>query len=143
MSPSENDGPMTAGEDALLRRVVSILEQVRQNVVRSVNSNMVVAYWLIGREIVEGVQEGEERAEYGKKVPTASPDAWRNATARGSHREISGIFANFTRYLRIASRFGTVRFHIGRGQFRSDSEPGGFQIRCFWIVGAASTFTAE
>ena len=82
MSPSENDGPMTAGEDALLRRVVSILEQARQNVVRSVNSNMVVAYWLIGREIVEGVQEGEERAEYGKKVPTASPDAWRNATVR-------------------------------------------------------------
>ena len=34
----------------------------------SVNSNMVVAYWLIGREIVEEAQEGEERAEYGKQV---------------------------------------------------------------------------
>ena len=68
MSESEHGGGLTAGDDALLGRVVSILEQARQNVVRSVNSNMVVAYWLIGREIVQGVQEGEERAEYGKQL---------------------------------------------------------------------------
>ena len=36
--------------------------------VRAVNSNMVIAYWMIGREIVEAVQGGEERAEYGQKV---------------------------------------------------------------------------
>ena len=45
-----------------------ILERARINVVRSVNSNMVTAYWLIGREIVQAVQGGEERAEYGKQV---------------------------------------------------------------------------
>ena len=49
-------------------RVVSVLEEARSNVVRSVNSNMVVAYWLIGREIVEEIQGGDERAEYGKQV---------------------------------------------------------------------------
>ena len=45
-----------------------ILEQARANVVRSVNSNMVLAYWLVGREIIEEAQAGEERAEYGKQV---------------------------------------------------------------------------
>lgn len=54
--------------DDLFDRVVTILEQARTNVVRSVNSSMVVAYWLIGREIVEEVQSGEKRAEYGKQV---------------------------------------------------------------------------
>ena len=54
--------------DTLFDRVVSILEQARANVVRAVNSNMVVAYWLIGREIVEELQGGEARAEYGKQV---------------------------------------------------------------------------
>ncbi len=54
--------------DALFGRVVSILEQARSNVVRAVNTNMVLAYWLIGREIVEALQEGEERAEYGRQV---------------------------------------------------------------------------
>ena len=55
-------------KNSLLDRVVHILEQARTNVVRSVNSNMALAYWLIGREIVQGIQGGEERAEYGKQV---------------------------------------------------------------------------
>lgn len=54
--------------EALFGRIVSILEEARGNVVRAVNSNMVWAYWLIGREIVEELQGGAERAEYGKKV---------------------------------------------------------------------------
>ena len=52
----------------LFDRVVLILEQARKNVVRSVNYNMVIAYWLIGREIVEEVQKGEKRADYGKQI---------------------------------------------------------------------------
>jgi hypothetical protein len=52
----------------LFQRVATILDQARSNVVRSVNTNMVLAYWLIGREIVQELQGGEERAEYGKQV---------------------------------------------------------------------------
>ena len=55
-------------DSALFDRIVAILEQARSNVVRAVNSNTVVAYWLIGREIVKELQKGEERAEYGKRV---------------------------------------------------------------------------
>jgi hypothetical protein len=58
----------TTPENSLLDRVVLILEQARTNVVRAVNSNMVTAYWLIGREIVLELQGGDERAEYGKQV---------------------------------------------------------------------------
>jgi predicted nuclease of restriction endonuclease-like (RecB) superfamily len=59
---------LTPKPDALFGRVVSILEQAQGNVVRAVNTNMVLAYWLIGREIVEALQGGAERAAYGKKV---------------------------------------------------------------------------
>lgn len=52
----------------LFDRVVSILEQARANVVRSVNSNMTLAYWHIGQEIVNELQGGHERAEYGKQL---------------------------------------------------------------------------
>lgn len=52
----------------LFDRVVSILEQAHSNVVRAVNNNMVIAYWLIGRELVQEIQGGDERAEYGKQV---------------------------------------------------------------------------
>lgn len=57
-----------AEERSLLDRVVMILEQARANVVRTVNSSMVTAYWLIGREIVLELQGGDERAEYGEQV---------------------------------------------------------------------------
>lgn len=54
--------------DGLFDRVVSILEQAKTKVVQTVNSEMIIAYWLIGREIVQAVQGGEERAEYGKQI---------------------------------------------------------------------------
>jgi hypothetical protein len=59
---------VSSADNLLFDRVVSILEQARGNVVRAVNTGMVTAYWLIGREIVEAVQGGEERAEYGKEL---------------------------------------------------------------------------
>jgi predicted nuclease of restriction endonuclease-like (RecB) superfamily len=52
----------------LFDRVASILDEARANVVRAVNSQMVLAYWLIGREIVHEIQGGEERAAYGRQV---------------------------------------------------------------------------
>lgn len=55
-------------DSALFARVTNILEQARRNVVQSINTNMVQAYWLIGREIVHKLQDGEERATYGKQV---------------------------------------------------------------------------
>ena len=53
---------------AVFDRIVDILEEARSQVVRTVNSTMVVAYWLIGREIVEEEQKGQYRADYGKAV---------------------------------------------------------------------------
>ena len=53
---------------ALFGRIVDILEEARSHVARTVNSAMVVAYWLIGREIVEEEQKGQKRADYGKAL---------------------------------------------------------------------------
>ena len=58
----------TENSNVLFERVVSILEQARSNVVRTVNSQMVIAYWMIGREIVDEEQQGASRAEYGKRL---------------------------------------------------------------------------
>ena len=52
----------------LFGRIADILDHARQNVVRAVNVNMVTAYWLIGREIVQEIQGGKGRAAYGKQV---------------------------------------------------------------------------
>ena len=52
----------------LYQRVRAILVSARSSASRSVNTAQVVAYWLIGREIVEEEQKGRARAEYGKRL---------------------------------------------------------------------------
>ena len=54
--------------DALMQRVVQILETARSQVVRTVNAATVTTYWLIGREVVEAIQQGEQRAAYGQAL---------------------------------------------------------------------------
>ncbi len=48
--------------------VVQYITRARQNVVKAVNIEQVVAYWHIGRTIVTQEQAGENRAEYGKSL---------------------------------------------------------------------------
>lgn len=67
MSNPDPNSPV-APHDALFGRVASILDEARSNVVRAVNTQMVLAYWSIGREIVQELQGGEERAAYGRQV---------------------------------------------------------------------------
>jgi len=55
-------------EDTLYERVTQIIEVAQGHVSRTVNTAMVHAYWLIGREIIEVEQAGKERAEYGDEV---------------------------------------------------------------------------
>jgi len=49
-------------------RIRKIIEDARGNIARAVNSEMVVAYWQIGKEIVEEEQRGQARAEYGATI---------------------------------------------------------------------------
>lgn len=52
----------------LLDRIAGILAEARTKVVREINRTQVLAYWEIGREIVEFEQKGKVRAEYGEKI---------------------------------------------------------------------------
>lgn len=55
-------------ENDLYNAISQVLISARQNAYKAVNFAMVQAYWNIGRLIVEDEQNGEKRAEYGKKV---------------------------------------------------------------------------
>ena len=54
--------------NCLFVRVSQIIENAKDTIVRTVNAEMVSAYWLIGKEIVNDEQKGKTRAEYGKKT---------------------------------------------------------------------------
>jgi len=93
--------------EALFERVVSILEQARGNVVRAVNTNMVLAYWLIGREIVQQVQGGAARAEYGEKIV-------KDLSARLTERYGQGFSVTSLKYFRLFYQAYPDRLGIGR-----------------------------
>jgi predicted nuclease of restriction endonuclease-like (RecB) superfamily len=58
---------LDAANHQLLSDIRQIIEQARQHVHQTVNSEMVQAYWHIGRLIVEDEQQGQQRAAYGKQ----------------------------------------------------------------------------
>lgn len=60
--------PVEYNLDALYQRIAGYLNQARQNVLHAVDTQMLIAYWQIGRDIVEEEQQGALRAEYGKAI---------------------------------------------------------------------------
>ena len=53
-------------QQGLLTEIKQVIEKARNQVKQTVNSAMVLAYWEIGRLIVEQEQQGQSRAAYGK-----------------------------------------------------------------------------
>jgi len=107
----EMNDKKSLANDTLFDRVAAILEEARSNVVRAVNSNMVIAYWLIGREIVQELQGGEERAAYGKKVIENLSARLTERFGKGYSTPVLWSFRQF--YLAYADR-GQILFPAGR-----------------------------
>jgi predicted nuclease of restriction endonuclease-like (RecB) superfamily len=69
--------------DELYRRVADILHAARSQVERTVNTTMVHAYWIVGREIVEVQQRGQARAGYGDELVRTLADRLSQQFGRG------------------------------------------------------------
>ena len=52
----------------ILEKIANILVEARTKAVREINKAQVLAYWEIGREIVDFEQKGKARAEYGEEL---------------------------------------------------------------------------
>lgn len=80
---SDNLPAIAAGYDDVLAGVVDLLESARRTSARAVNAIMTAAYWEIGRRIVEGEQQGAERAEYGEGLLKRLSEDLRKRFGRG------------------------------------------------------------
>ncbi len=67
----------------LFQQVVELLQNARQQVLRTVNSTMVCTYFEIGRMIVEEEQSGKDRAEYGKQILKGLSEQLTNEFGKG------------------------------------------------------------
>ena len=125
-----------AGPEALFDRIVSILEEARGRVVRAVNSEMVLAYWHIGREIVLQMQGGQARAEYGQEVLDTLAE-------RLTRRYGKGFSATNLRYFRLfyqvyADRSPEIR-HEARDEFAARGGRGRERLQAGEVLAALSS----
>ena len=67
----------------LCKKVIGYIDVARYNVQQTVDSEMVRAYWLIGRDIVEEEQKGKKRAEYGSLLLNSLSTFLTNKYGRG------------------------------------------------------------
>lgn len=108
-------GKKTINTESLFGRVVKILEKAKSNVVRSINNNMVIAYWLIGKEIVLEIQNGKERAEYGKEIIRELSKSLQAKFGRGYSTTNLRYFRTF--YKVYQNRVPEIR-HIASGELK-------------------------
>jgi len=72
--------------ESIYVEVRNIIEHTRDNVYKSINFNMVLAYWNIGKIIVEEEQKGSNRAEYGTFLIKTLAERLTNEFGRGFNK---------------------------------------------------------
>ena len=68
---------------ALFSQVVELLQNARQQVLRTINTTMVCTYFEIGRMIVQEEQNRKDRAEYGKQLLKGLSEQLTNEFGKG------------------------------------------------------------
>lgn len=102
----------------LLGRIAEILNQARTKVIREINRTQVLAYWEIGREIVEFEQKGKTRAEYGKelliKLSADMTVKFGKGFSERNLRNMRAFYLNFPIRQTVSAK--SQKFHITSGK---------------------------
>ncbi len=97
----------------LLDSIGQILEQARINAYRTINTELVNAYWLIGRHIVEYEQSGNEKADYGSSLLANLSSDLKNRYSKGFSK--SNVYMMRLFYINYP-KFQTVSGKSGKAQ---------------------------
>ena len=83
----------------IYQEIHNLLHNARQNIISNVNSTMTKTYFLIGKRIVEEEQNGNKRAEYGKKlIKTLSKKLTKEFGKGFSQRNLEQMRTFYVRY---------------------------------------------
>ncbi|MFV8346676.1 PDDEXK nuclease domain-containing protein [Flavobacterium sp. ZB4P13] len=113
MKDEENTIPENLQNKILFSQVVVLLQNARQQVLRTVNSTMVCTYFEIGRMIVEEEQNGKNRAEYGKQLLKGLSEQLTNEFGKGFSVEnlerIRKFYVVYSNSLTVSTIFENVK----------------------------------
>ena len=115
----------------LYSRVRKILEQARSRVARAINTEMVQAYWMIGREIILEEQKGKARAGYGKALLKNLSEKLILAFGKGFDESNLRNIRSF--YLTYPKR-DALRHELGWTHYRTLTRIENPKSRCFYEI---------
>ncbi|MDR1329766.1 MAG: PDDEXK nuclease domain-containing protein [Oscillospiraceae bacterium] len=84
-----------ADELEFFKSIFDLIQQARRSLERSVNTAMTVTYYEIGRRIIEKEQQGEKRAQYGKRILQGLSDYLTANIGRGYSAENLRLMRKF------------------------------------------------
>ena len=125
----------------LFGRIATILDEARTHTVRTVNHVMVFAYWHIGQEITQQVQEGSARAAYGQQVMMELSAKLRQRYGRGFSVTNLFLFRQFyqrfhdrlpIRYMDSSELVDPAIFYTGSGELTQNIDGKGFLSSLTW-----------
>ena len=85
----------------LIQKIEHIINETKYNIAKSINTNMVQAYWIIGKYIVEFEQGGSFKAKYGEALLTNLSKDLKLRFGRGYSRPNLNNMRKFYRYYPI------------------------------------------
>jgi len=91
---------------SLIKRLAEIIHSARATAVRQINKTQVLAYYEIGREIVEFEQKGKEKAAYVEELIIRLSKDMTEKFGRGFSK--SNLFLMRQFYLEFSGKFQTV-----------------------------------
>ncbi|MFA4888751.1 MAG: PDDEXK nuclease domain-containing protein [Candidatus Omnitrophota bacterium] len=112
-------------------RICKIIEKARANIARAINTEMVVAYWHIGREIVEEEQRGKTRADYGEAILRNLSDKLTADFGKGFDES---NLRNMRHFYLTYPKCDAVRHELSWTHYRILMRLGNYQARSFYEV---------
>jgi len=108
----------TKNYGCLIDRIAEILTEARSKVVREINKAQVLAYWEIGRNIVEFEQKGKARAEYGEelliKLSADLTAKFSKGFSERNLRNMRAFYLNFPIWQTLSAKY--QKFHTLSGK---------------------------
>ena len=102
-----------------IAEIKTILHQARQKAYAIIHSEMVWAYWQIGKRIVDEEQQGAERAQYGQQIIQTLSDELTREFGRGFSKrtlwEIRQFYQQFPDFPNMRTVF--AQFRISKLRF--------------------------
>ena len=100
----------------LLQRIQEILEEARNKVYHTANTEMLRAYWNIGREIVEEEQQGKDRAAYGsallEELATRLTDLYGKSFSSRNLRYMRQFYREFSKWNAMRSELSWTHYRM-------------------------------